>query len=863
MAETRVSLPIDVHLPEIVSRLKENNNLVLIASPGAGKTTRVPIAILDANILGESATGVLMLEPRRLAARAAASRMAQERGCSLGREIGYQVRFDNRTSAETRLCVITEGLLSRRLARDPQLSGIGCVILDEFHERSWHTDLGLGLLRELQQLARPDLKVVVMSATLNAEGIARYLDNAPIVDVNAAAHPIQIHMERQPQLLATGPSFVERVGSAIVEVLTGERESHGDVLVFLPGAREITNVATFIEAQAQSSRSEIHTLHGSLKLEDQDRAIRRSDRRKLILATNIAETSLTIDGVGTVVDSGLARVVRLDTTGFPRLELSRISRFSAIQRAGRAGRQGPGVCHRLWNKLDEASMAEAETPEIHRVELAEAVLLLIELGITDPNSFDWFDRPSAANLDTAIKLLWRLQAIDLPRASVACITPLGRRLLDWPLHPRLARIMEAARSQKELISTAAKLCALISEKDILQDARRLKSASDLESDLLLRLEALEGRLPIAIDRGAAAQVRRAAEQIEHVALAKREPALISAKFNVKHPERELLLLGYPDRVARRRRPGEPEARLVGGKGLRIGRDSCVERSELFIAIDAANLGTPNGKHEMTATLASGIDREWLKLRFPDRMSEVRKPALDKKSGKVLMQIYEAYEDLPIEEPRLTEAKKEEVAQLLPLLIAEDWDALVERNEGAANWLARFEFLRSACPEKAWPKIDFKNSDEPAIQGIIEALCFGETSPTHVAAKDWIWHFETLLGSELNSFLRAQAPEAITVPTGNRMKVHYPPGRAPYLEVRIQEVFGCKQSPKLAEGRVSVVMHLLGPNFRPVQVTSDLSSFWVSGYNEVRKELRARYPKHSWPEDPLSAPPQAKGGPRRS
>ncbi|MCM2282685.1 MAG: ATP-dependent helicase HrpB [Bdellovibrionaceae bacterium] len=860
-------LPIDAHLPDILAALKSHGNLVLVASPGAGKTTRVPTAILGSQLLSSKAPGILMLEPRRLAARAAAARMAAESGVTLGEDIGYQVRFDNRTSARTRLCVMTEGLLARRLARDPNLDGIGCVILDEFHERSWHTDLGLGLLRELKELARPDLKIIVMSATMKATQVAEFLGQAPIIDVKAEAHPIQIHHERDPQLLVTGPDWCARVSRAIADCLNGQRESRGDILVFLPGAREIQNVANQIESLAQAHQTDVRILHGNLRLEDQDLAIRPSPRRKVVLATNIAETSLTIDGVATVIDSGLARVARLDATGFPRLELSRISRFSAIQRMGRAGRQGPGVCHRLWTKLDEASMPESEQPEIHRIELAEAVLLLIHLGVGDPKHFSWFEAPGDTAIQAALTLLTRLQALDPLDHGSPRLTPLGERLLHWPLHPRLARLMEAARAKREWVANAALLCSLISEREIISDPAQLRGASDLESDLLLRLDALQGHVPANLDRSATAQVRRAAEQIERMAHSRRDPPLKNSVVSTDSPERELLLLAFPDRVARRRRKGEPEARLVGGKGIRLSRKSCVERSELFVVIDAAALKTEGGgalgaKAEMTATLASGIDRSWLRVHFPHHVRELREPVFNKTSGRVLLHIYEAYEDLPLEDPRTTDAEPEEVARLLPGLVTEQWPEFLKRNEAAARWLDRFDFLRAACPEWPWPPWNPRDPFDKRTQDLIAALCTGEKTVPAILSKDPSWHFENTLGPELSARLHQHAPETATVPTGNRMRIHYPPDRAPYLEVRIQEVFGWHQSPLVADGHVRIVLHLLGPNYRPVQVTSDLSSFWANGYKDVRKELRTRYPKHAWPEDPLSAPPQAKG-PRRN
>ena len=795
-----------------------------------------------------------MLEPRRLAARAAAKRIADEQGWNLGSKVGYQVRFENRTSKDTRLTVMTEGLLSRRLTRDPNLNGIGCVILDEFHERSWHSDIGLGLLRELQMLARPDLKIFVMSATLHAEKVSEYLGGCPIAQVHAEAHPIEIIYDKLPQLLTTGIDFTKKVSESILSVVQGKSPGNGDILVFLPGTREINNVAR--EIAPMTKDHEVHTLHGSLRLGDQDRAIQKSMTRKIILATNIAETSLTIDGVATVIDSGLARVMRQDANGFPRLELSRISQFSAVQRAGRSGRQSAGYCYRLWNKMDQASMPQSELPEIQRIDIAEAVLLLSAHGIRDWTNFSWFDRPSQQALAIAQNLLMKL-GVEI-EDNLPKITPLGQRLLNWPLHPRLARLMEAASPAN--VKQAARIAAILSEKDILTDASSLRTATSLESDILLRLETLGGHLghraDSVMDRGAVATVQRSAEQLEKIAQGKLSPK------KVDFTELELVALAFPDRICKRRRASSPEARMVGGKGVKLADSSSVLKSELFIAADAVTLGGGGARNDAMVTVASRIDITSLKNLFPLQVREMRKTELDETSGKVLSKIYLAYEDLPLEEPRQTEARSEDVAQLMPELTKEIWPQIFERNEKVKAWHDRYRFLRAACPGKAWPNFELTESVSPEVQSLIETICLGEKKPQDLFEKDFIWALEDLIGPELSAFLRAQAPATVQVPTGNNIRVQYPVDRQPFIEVRLQEVFGWKTAPPLAEGKVPMVVHLLGPNYRPVQVTQDLARFWQGSYAEVRKELRARYPKHSWPEDPMNAKPEAKGRPTK-
>ena len=855
-------LPLDDAWPEIRRELERHRNLVLVAEPGAGKTTRFPPSLLQDPKLLPASQKALVLEPRRLAARAAAARIAEEQGWELGREVGYQVRFENKSSAGTRLLFLTEGLLSRKLISDPELKDVGAVCLDEFHERSQHTDLAIGLLYELQQLSRPDLRLIVMSATIDAERVAKFLGDCPIVKVPGRTYPVDIRNGKQPLQLNTGPGFLDAVAELVAETVAGTKPRQGDVLVFLPGTREIRGVRERVQTQAERAGFHCHELHGSLSLEDQDRAIRPSPGKpKIVLATNIAETSLTIDGVGTVIDTGLARVVRADSLGFPRLMLSRISLASATQRAGRAGRQGPGLAYRLWSKIDEASMPAFEQPELLRTELSEPLLALLAQGVTDPENFSWFERPPEPALASALATLTDLGLRD---PATGALTAEGREALKLPTSPRLARLLlEAVKAGRPRLG--AKLAALLSEKDIVARSADIRRLANVESDALLRLNLLE-QSSGAIDRFAARNVERVADLLESAAGRVRRESLAAPHAQLKGLDDDqlalrLLLLAFPDRVARRRRAGEPAARMVGGKGVTLAPFTAVERAELFVAIDSMepppHLQASGAKSDAQISIASRIERQWLETFFPRAISRASEIELDSATKAVVKQTAQAFRDLPIEEPHASRPTADEAFAVLAAECARNWDAVFQSHEDLQGIFDRLEFLARNLPgdEAARPDL------AAAKTAFLEEACFGETRLSDVLGKSLEEIFLRHLPSATAKLLQREAPAKWLAPTGNHVRLHYPADRAPYLEIRIQEVFGLKSSPRLAQGRIAVVMHLLGPNFRPVQVTSDLGSFWKSGYQEVRKELRARYPKHSWPEDPTTAPPTARGGRR--
>ncbi len=861
-------LPIDPLLPELLDALRASRAGVLVAPPGAGKTTRVPPALLRSGLLDPSHPSVLMLQPRRVAARAAAARIAEENGWAVGHEVGYQVRFERRIGPETRLRVATEGVLNRQLLADPFLEGVGAVVLDEFHERSLHTDLALALLREVRESVREDLIVVVMSATLDADPVARYLGGCPVLRAEGRTFPVEL--EYLPPSDARSP-IQDRVRRAAEHAIaTGPRDGGGDLLVFLPGMEEIRRSSRELEPLARREGLLVLPLHGSLPAEDQDRAIRPADRRKLILATNVAETSLTIEGVTTVIDTGLARFATHDPSrGLDRLELGKISRASAAQRAGRAGRTGPGRCLRLWSERDDRGRPEFDDPEIRRVDLCETVLALHAWGQADPARFGWFEPPPPASLAGAERLLEMLGALEGGR-----ITGLGRQLLALPTHPRLGRLLvEAARLGR--LREGAAMAALLAEKDLAAVERPgsapgpRRPASHGRSDLLDRLDRLEeaerarfspGLRASGIDPAAARRAAQARDELLRIGRRLEVPAGPAGhEPGDEDPEDDLLrlpLAAYPDRVCRRR-PGDAGAGvMVGGRGVRLEPESVVREAELFLALDLRD-DRRGGTREARVRIASEVRADWLEAMFPEAVRPERTVRFDESRGRAIAAQAMLYRDLVLREETHGAVSAEEASSALASTLAERAEAFVREDEAAASLLDRLEFLRRAAPEGDWPAFGPDDLAEVVADACIDRRTVDEVRRVPKTP--------LLLGRLTHAQRRAldeNAPEALQVPTGNRIRLAYEPGRPPVLAVRLQELFGLADTPRLAGGRVPVLLHLLGPNYRPVQVTDDLRSFWTTTYHQVRKDLRARYPKHSWPEDPWTARPEAKGG-RRS
>ncbi len=829
-------LPIDEVLPAFVDALRRSNAIVLRAPPGAGKTTRVPPAILDAGLADHGK--IVVLQPRRVAARATAARISQERGTRLGDEVGFQVRFESRTGPRTRIEIITEGILLRALAENPFLEGTSVVVFDEFHERSLTSDLALGMVRQVQSSVRPDLKIVVMSATLAAEPIAAYLDGCPFVESQGRMFPVEVrhlpHLEKRP--------LPDLVSEAVESAMPG---SSGDCLVFLPGVGEIRQVGRRLAPWCERNSIRLLELYGDLPADKQDAVLEPSDQRKLILATNVAETSLTIPGVTLVIDSGLARINRYDEhTGLDRLELSPVSKASADQRAGRAGRPEAGVCVRLWPEAAHRHRLDFDEPEIRRVDLAGAVLQLLAWIEPDIEQFPWFERPTAAVVAQARLLLSRLGAAD-----ERGITPWGRAMATLPVHPRLARLLLEGKRLGHP-AAAALAAALLSERDpfLRPPGPRRRPSHANYSDLLDRLAALaayERDRALDSDAGtlnaaAARTILKARDQLARLV----ERADVSRDTaRLPHDEAVLraLLAAFPDRVARRRNRADPRGVMVGGRGIRLSDQSALDADvELFVCVD---IDAAEG--EVLVRQASGAERSWLP---PEQLESGVEVFFDEGSGRVAARKRTSFSGLVLEESQAALPADEQIAPILAQAAADRFAQVFPAADDELKSLIH----RVRCLGEWMPSLELPPLDESQLRGLLPQLCYGRRTLADVRAAPWKEAVLGLLSWPQRQALDREAPQRIEVPSGSHIAVDYEPGRPPILAVRIQEVFGLLETPRIAGGRVPVLMHLLAPNMRVAQVTGDLASFWANTYALVRKDLRARYPKHAWPEDPYSA-----------
>lgn len=842
------SLPIDPLLPEIIARLRQSPNIVLEAPPGAGKTTRVPPALLDAKIAGDGE--ILTLEPRRLAARMAARRVAEERGERLGETIGYQVRFEEVASAKTRLRFLTEGVLTRRLLSDPRLKNVGVVVLDEFHERHLQADLALALLRRLQKTTRPDLKLVVMSATLDAGPVARFLDDAPALRSEGKRFDVAIeHLARPDERL-----LAEQVAAAVSRLV---ENIDGDILVFLPGAAEIRRAQAACAAIADRHELIVLPLHGDLSAEEQDRVVKPAAKRKVILSTNVAESSVTIDGVVAVIDSGLARMASHSPwSGLPTLNVARISKASATQRAGRAGRTRPGRCLRLYTAQDFNARPDHDIAEVHRADLAETALELHAAGVADLSGFDWFEAPPQSAIEAAESLLSKLGAIDAGGA----VTAVGRAMLRFPLHPRQSRMLVEAES-RGVGEQAYTVAALIGERDIVaselfKNERERKAEHEGPSDLLHRLDIFEEAAAVNfapsrlremnLDVGAVMAVNRVRRQLLGTRAASRgrgkagdEALLIS------------ILAGYPDRVAKRRslKSDNRELLLSSGGAARLSPSSVVGQSEFLVAIDAEERRDTNQARARIVRIASRIEPEWLIDLFADQLRETTEAKWNAQSERVEVAERMMYDQVAISENRSATAGREEAARVLAEAALDAGLQRFVEPETVAIFRARVEFVAKTFPESSTPALN----DDDVRESMI-ALCDGLKSfaELRAAAKEGslIEALRQRLNAEQRRLLDKMAPEFVAVAGRRRVRVNYETGKPPWIESRLQDFFGMEAGPVIAGGRAPLVMHLLAPNHRPVQVTTDLAGFWQRVYPQVRKELSRRYPRHAWPEDPL-------------
>ncbi|HEX6041564.1 ATP-dependent helicase HrpB [Longimicrobium sp.] len=829
------TLPIESALPELRAALVSAGAAVLQAPPGAGKTTHVPLALLDEPWL--AGRRIVMLEPRRLAARAAATFMARALGQDVGGTVGYRVRMETRVGPTTRIEVVTEGVLTRMLQSDAALEGVGLVIFDEFHERSLHADLGLALTLQSRALLRDDLRVLVMSATLDGGPVAALLGDAPVVTSLGRSFPVDVRYL---------PHRVEgRMEGAVVRVVRDAvNASDGDVLVFLPGAGEIHRVEEMLRDADLPSSVRVTPLYGNLPQSAQDEAIAPSPpgRRKVVLSTSIAETSLTIEGVRVVIDSGLMRVPRFSPrTGMTRLETTTVSRASAEQRAGRAGRVAPGVCWRMWPEAAQAGLVPHSTPEILDADLAPLALELAAWGVADPAELAWLDPPPAAAFAQARELLAELGALD----RAGAVTAHGRRMAGLPLHPRLAHMALRAR-ELGLGGLACDLAALLSERD---PFRRGDGPPD--ADLRLRLEALRDlagnrRVRASADVGALRRVMaEAREWRRRLGVRGEEGDVQSAGL--------LLALAYPDRIGQRRtgRPGR--YRLRNGRGAALAEGDPLAASPYLVAPELDGTG-----RESRVYLAAPVELDEVERHFADQVETEEAVAWDADAKAVRARRRVRLGALVLREAPLADPDPDLVTTaLLEAIAGAGLDAL-PWSKASAQLRERMALMHRHDP--SWPDV----SDAALAEELADWLgpyVYGLTKWDEVQRLDLTDILLNLLGWERRTALDTLVPSHLEVPSGSRIPIDYADPDAPVLAARLQELFGMTETPRVAGGRVPLVIHLLSPAHRPVQVTRDLASFWKTGYFEVKKDLKGRYPKHYWPDDPLQAQATSRVRPR--
>lgn len=839
-------LPIDNILPQVVDHLSTAGAVVIKAEPGAGKTTRVPPAILDAglaNLANKQSGQIVVLQPRRVAARAAAARMSEERGTALGDDIGYRVRHEGRSSKQTRILVCTEGVFLRRLQDDPLIENVSVVVFDEFHERSIDSDLALAMTSQVRRELRPDLKIVVMSATLDTAPIAAYLGDCPAIESPGSTFPVAIDYLKFP----SNESIEKLAADGVTRMLP---QSAGHLLVFLPGVGEIREAEAILEPTAAARNLTLMPLYGDMPLPDQIAVLRQGGQRKIVLATNVAETSLTIDGVDVVVDSGYARVNKFDPgVGFNRLELTRISKASATQRAGRAGRTAEGACLRLWTERDQMALADFELPEIERVDLSECILQLLAWGEHDVHAFPWFTRPSLAAINNALELLDRLDAI-----SAGKLTEIGRAMARFPLQPRLARLLiEGTRLGHP--DRAALCAAVLAERAPFRRMEQsAKGMHHTDSDVLEQMRAIEAfdtngirdSIMGEVIPGAAKHVLRTSSQLSKllndsdIKLLELQLAGVCKEKNKTADEAVLraIMTAFPDRICKRRKPKDPRGVMVGGRGVILSDQSNVYDAPFFAAVDLVDLN----RAELNVRRASCIERSWL----PESHILTSIDAVfDSKREKVVAFKRTRFCDLIIDETVSSMPPDIDPGSVLVEAVATNYDLSNLIDEPSADYLNRILFLREWLPELELP--DFGADPWRAL---LPVWCSGCTSISDLKSKSMLSAIQSQLTREQIASVEKDAPETMKVRGGRKVKLKYEPGKSPILAAKIQELYGVAETPTIVRSRVPVVLHVLAPNYRVQQVTHDLSGFWKNTYPQLKKELKGRYPKHNWPDDPM-------------
>jgi len=828
-------LPVEEILPQLVSVLETGNCAVLQAPPGAGKSTTVPLWLLGLKDLGSRK--ILMLEPRRLAARATARRMADLLGEEVGQTVGYRVRLDNRVSKNTRIEVVTEGILTRFLQEDPELSSVGVVIFDEFHERNLNTDLGLALTRQTQEVFREDLRIVVMSATLDAEGVSKLLDDAPILTSMGRQYPVETrHINKTPK-----GRFEGQLANWIEEIAI--ENTDGDILVFLPGAGEITRTMAALSNFGNKQEISLLPLFGNLTQKDQDRALKSDPdgKRKIVFATDIAETSLTIEGVRIVVDSGLSRKPQFDpNSGMSRLEMRRISRASADQRQGRAGRLGPGICYRMWNVAEDRGLIPQSPPEIATADLTPLVLELAKWGVDDVSELSWMTEPPSGLISQAKELLVRLGALD----EAGKILKLGERMVKFPLHPRLARMVIKSEEMGDA-ALACDVAALLSERDIMR-----RNFDNPNSDLGARVSLLNAARGPHGSRSEYSRLLRSADDLRR-------------RFNVGKAAAKtdrlgiVLAFAYPDRVGELRKNSKENYRLSIGRGAQLLQNDKLTGEPYLVIADLDGKG-----RDARVYLAAPITYAQLREQFSNEISVHSHVYWDADKERIIADEETRFGALVLDAKRIKKPAPEEVAKALLAVIFEKEMRPLPWSNGSRSVIDRVAFARTHDTDFSdWPELseewlldNLENWLGPYLLGKNNLAGLQDLKLEDILLTQLTWEHQ----KRLDDF----APAKLTMPTGSHVRLDYSDPDAPVLAVRLQELFGQADIPGLANGRIPVSIHLLSPARRPAQITKDLAGFWKNSYSAVKKDLKGRYPRHYWPDDPMQAEPTARPKPRK-
>jgi ATP-dependent helicase HrpB len=848
-------LPIYEKENDIIDTLNKTRRLVVQAPTGSGKSTQVPQMLLKHGLLGSGR--LVILQPRRLAARLLASRVARELNVELGQEVGYQVRFESATSRATRIKFETEGILLRQMIQDPTLRGIQALIFDEFHERHLYGDITLARALDIQESSRPDLLIIVMSATLDAGALRKYLEPCAILTSEGRTYPVTI--EYLPRRLGNNPPPIWDVAAETFAKYARTVEAvdeRKDVLVFMPGGYEIQRTVEAIRQKSESRGYLLLPLHGELPPRDQDAAVARYDRPKVVVATNVAETSITIDGIRAVIDSGLARIPRYDPNrGINTLLVEKISRASAEQRTGRAGRTAPGHCIRMWSEPEHRERAAQEQPEIKRLDISEVVLTLKAAGIEDVRRFRWLEPPGEAALVHAEELLLDLGALEAGSSSTV-ITQLGRRMLAFPVHPRYSRMLLAAE-EYGCVHQACLLAAHTQGRDLLvrnpdRDAAAaredLLGGVDKTSDFWVAMGAWQYALKnqfrvdalrrVGINAVAARQVGPLHDQF--LRIAKEEGLDVQPRELIHDALRKCILIGFSDRVAHRIDEGTLRCELVHGRRGSLARESVVRESRLLVAAEVQELGGRQGEMNTVLSLATAVEEDWLRELFPHDLCQQMRVVFDPVSRRVQSEDVLKFRDLVIASKRIEPVPAEPAARVLAEEVVAGrlglphWDHVVDQ------WILRLNLLAQWCPELQLPPI--RDEDR---RHIIEQICLGAVSYKEIKDRDVKPFVRSWLSSGQRELLDKYAPERVTLSNARTPKVIYEAGAPPYISLRIQDLFGVAETPKIAMGRVALSVHILAPSMRPVQVTHDLANFWREHYPRIKSELQRKYPKHEW------------------